>query len=168
MFHDLKFLYVNRQHGKRRLPPDMWFHTDSRTEVFSHTHQLYSASIQLNTIVEVDQWNQHLCRMIKLWVRVQYKTKIIQNSNLVTTGPVAPNNNGAETIYFHTSNLTIYFLVLLHGLGSYMLLYSIAEDSFYAMLTAFSTKHSLPVGWKGKRGFINKPVMANLIKIRAC
>lgn len=89
-----------------------------------------------------------------LRVRVQYKTQIIQNTNLVTTGSVAPNNNCTETIYFHTSNLTIYFLVLLHGpfasLGSYMLLYSIVGGSFYAMLTAFSTKHSMPVGSKGK------------------
>lgn len=43
-----------------------------------------------------------------LRVRVQYKTQIIQNTNLVTTGSVAPNNNCTETIYFHTSNLFIF------------------------------------------------------------
>lgn len=89
-----------------------------------------------------------------LWVRVRYKTQIIQNSNLITTGTVAPNNNCTESIYFHTSNVTICFLASLHGphasLGSYMLLYSIVGDLFYAMLTAFSTKHPLPVGSKGK------------------
>lgn len=172
VFHDLKFLYVNTQHGKIEycVPTpsgangaDVWFHTDSRTEVFSHTPTVlcsYEAQHDCggrwmkSTFVPHDQI---------LWVRVQYKTQIIQNSNLVTTGSVAPNNNCTETIYF---------LVLLHGphasLGSYMLLYSIVGDSFYAMLTASSTKHSMPVGSKGQRGFINKPVMANLIKIMPC
>lgn len=167
MFHDLKFLYVNTQHGKRRSPRlNLVFRR--RAEQMGLVCD-FTLTAGLRCSLTHTNCTLHLWRSTRLWrsmneinisaawsnsVSVQYKTQIIQNSNLVTTGSVSPNDNATETIYFHISDITTYFLVLLHGphasLGSYMLLYSNVGDSFYAMLTAFSTKHSLPVGWKGK------------------